>query len=164
MDTAALFLIAVLVMLIGLLGTVVPGVPGIPLVWVGALGFAMGDRFQHLPLNVFLVLTLLAMVGTSAGLWATNLFARAGGASGCSALLGTCLAALGLIFFTLPIALLLALAGVFGIEWRRRGEAKRAAIGSAGWLLGWGLATLLEFFIALAMVLTIQPNGSAPLF
>ncbi len=44
--------------------------------------------------------------------------------------------AIGLIFFTLPTAVLIALAGVFGVEWRRGRDPMRAGLSSVGWLIG----------------------------
>ena len=149
---AFLAALALLVMLIGLIGTFVPGVPGVPLVWLAAAAFALLDRFHQLGLFSFLSITLLGIVGTTAGIWGSQLLARATGGSGRSAAAGTCLAALGLIFFTVPIALLLALAGVFGIEFKRRRDAKLATLSSAGWLVGWLLTAVIEFVIALVMI------------
>ncbi len=140
-------------MLVGLVGTIVPGIPGVPLVWVALTGFAILDRFQHLELINFLFLTGLAAIGTGAEVWGTQLFVRAGGGSGWSAFAGTCLTAIGLVFFTLPVALILALAGVFGIEWRRRRDVKGAALSSAGWMIGWVLSLAVEFSIAGVIIL-----------
>ncbi len=140
-------------MIVGLIGTLLPGIPGVPLVWLAAGVYGILDGFHHLSLLTFLVLTILTLIGASAELLGTQLMARAGGASGWSAFAGSCLAALGLIFFTLPAALLIALAGVFGLEWRRGKNPARAAVGSAGWLVGWVVATAIEFVTALLIVL-----------
>jgi len=153
MDLASAFVIALLVMLIGLLGTIVPGVPGVPLIWLAVVGYVVFDRFQHLGVIAFLVLSGLAVIGTTVEIWTTQAAVRATGGSGWSAAAGTCLAVIGLIFFTVPIALVLALAGVFGIEWKRQSNPKRAGLGSAAWFTGWVISTALQFVIALAMVL-----------
>ncbi len=153
MDLASLILLAVLIMLLGLLGTLIPGVPGVPLIWLVLVGFVLFDKFQHLSFLSFLFLTLLAGIGTSAELWGTQLFVRATGGSGWTATIGSCLAVIGLVFFTLPIALLIALAGVFGIEWRRRRDAVRAGLSSAGWLIGWALSLVVEVTTAIAIIL-----------
>ncbi len=146
-------MLSLLLMLIGLLGTLVPGIPGVPLVWAGLVLFGILDRLQHLPLPTFLLLNFVAILGTSAGIWGTQLWTRKSGASGCSAMIGSCLLVLGLVFFTLPYALLLAVLGVFGLEWRRRSDAKRAAISSSAWLISWLFSTVIEFGSALVIVI-----------
>ncbi len=153
MDFASVVVVVIVVMLIGLAGTLIPGLPGFPLIWLGLVGFVLFDRFQHLPLLNFLSLTVLAAAGTSVELWATQLFVRATGGSGRAATVGSCLTVLGLIFFTLPTALLIAVVSVFGIEWRRRKDAPRAVLSSAGWLVGWAVSLVVEVALAAAIIL-----------
>lgn len=140
-------------MLLGMAGAFLPLIPGVPLVWLGATGYALLDGFHHLSVSAFLVLTLLGATGTTAEMWATQIGARAGGASGWSAAAGSCLGGLALLFFSLPMALLAALAGVFGIELWRRGDPKTAAQGSGGWLAGWALSAVAQFSVSLFMIL-----------
>ncbi len=153
MSLASVIVLVVIVMLIGLAGTLVPGIPGFPLIWLALAGFVLFDRFQHLPVLNFLSLTLLAAIGTSVELWATQLFVRATGGTGRSATVGSCLTAIGLIFFTLPTALLIALVSVFGIEWRRRRDSVGAALSSASWLLGWVLSLVVQAAMAIAIII-----------
>jgi uncharacterized protein YqgC (DUF456 family) len=149
------------VMLLGLAGAFLPVIPGVPLVWLGAAVYGLLDGFQHLSLPAFLVLTLVAAIGTTAELWATQLGARAGGASGWSAAFGSCVGMIVLFFFSLPFALLAAAAGIFGVELLRAYRAPdregsrvgTAARGSGGWLAGWALSTVMQLSIALFMVL-----------
>ncbi len=153
MDSTAAFLLSLVLMVIGLVGTVVPGIPGVPLVWLGLVLFAILDQLHHLPLLTFILLTLIAALGTAADIWGTQLWTRKTGASGWSAMLGSCLLVIGLFFLTLPVALLLAVAGVFSLEWRRRSNAKMAAISSSAWLAGWLFSTVVEFCAALVIIL-----------
>jgi uncharacterized protein YqgC (DUF456 family) len=139
--------------LLGLVGAFVPLIPGVPLVWLGATIYALLDGFQHLSLPAFLVLTFLGAVGTTAELLATQIGTRAGGASGWSAAVGSCLAGLALFFFSLPMALLAALAAVFGVELWRRGDLETATRGSGGWLAGWLLSAVAQFAISMFMIL-----------
>jgi uncharacterized protein YqgC (DUF456 family) len=141
------------VMLLGLSGSFLPLVPGVPLVWLGVAGYALLDGFQHLSLPAFLLLTLLGAIGATAEIGAAQIGAQAGGASGRAALAGTCLGALMMLFFSLPIALLAALAGVFGVEWLRRGDLQTAARGSGGWLAGWAISAIAQFSVSLFMIL-----------
>jgi hypothetical protein len=153
MDSVSLLIIAVIVMLIGLVGTVVPVLPGVPLVWLAAAGFGVLDEFRHLDALSFAVITLLGIAGVTAELWVTQAGARAGGASSTSALTGSCLGALAMLFFGLPVAILTALASVFGLELRRQGDPKAAARGSGGWLAGCLLSVVVQFSTAILMIL-----------
>lgn len=152
-ESLCLFGGALGVMLLGLAGAFLPLVPGVPLVWLAATGYGILDGFHNLTFPAFLVLTLLGAVGTGAEMWATQIGARAGGASGWSAAAGSCVGALAMLFFGMPIALLAALAGVFGIELWRRSDVETAARGSGGWLLGWALSALAQFSVSLFMIL-----------
>ncbi len=153
MSLASLVVLTLVVMLVGLLGTLVPGIPGIPLIWLALAGFEVFDRFQHLSIPAFLLLTAVALVGTTAEVWGTRLFVHATGGSGWTAAAGSCLAVIGLLFFTLPMALVIALAGVFGLEWRRRKSACGAALSSAGWLAGWALSLVVQLTTAIVIIL-----------
>jgi uncharacterized protein YqgC (DUF456 family) len=160
-EAVCLFGGAVGVMLLGLAGAFLPLVPGLPLVWLGVAIYGFLDGFQHLSLAVFLILTLVAAIGTTAEMWSTQIGARAGGASGWSAIVGSCLGMVAMLFFSLPLALLAAVAAVFGIELLRtsrspdkgQGSVGVAARGSGGWLAGWALSAVSQFFISLFIIL-----------
>jgi uncharacterized protein YqgC (DUF456 family) len=160
-ESLCLFGGALGVMLLGLAGAFLPLIPGVPLVWLGAAGYGLLDGFEHLSLSAFVALTVVGAIGTTAEMWATQIGARAGGASGWSALAGSCLGGLALFFFSLPLALLAALAGVFGVELLRtshssgwqRGDVETAARGSGGWLAGWALSAVAQFSISVFMIL-----------
>ena len=141
------------VMLLGLGGAFLPFIPSVPLVWLGGAGYGFLDGFHRLSLPAFLAFTVIGAIGTTAEMWATQIGARAGGASGWSALAGSCLGGLAMLFFSLPLALLAALAGVFGVELWRRGDVDAAARGSGGWLAGWALSAVAQFSVALFMIL-----------
>lgn len=160
-ESLCLFGGALGVMLLGLAGAFLPLIPGVPLVWLGATGYGLLDGFDHLSFSAFLILTLVGAIGTTAEMWATQIGARAGGASGWSAAAGSCLGGLAMLFFGLPLALLAALAGVFGVELLRtsrlsglgRGDVETAAQGAGGWLAGWALSAVAQFSVSLFMIL-----------
>jgi uncharacterized protein YqgC (DUF456 family) len=160
-EQLCLYGVALGLMLLGLAGTFLPALPGIPLVWLGAAVYGVLDRFQHLSLPIFLILTAIAAVGSTAEMWGTQVGARAGGASGWSAFVGSCVGMVALFFLSIPLALLAALLGVFGTEFlrssrssgSRRDDVGQAARGSSGWLAGWALSFVLQFSVSVFMIL-----------
>lgn len=152
-ETMCLYGAALGLMLLGLAGAFLPFIPGVPLVWFAATLYGILDGFEHLSLPWFLVLTALGALGTTAEVWASQAGTRAGGGSSWSAMAGSCLGGLAALFFSLPLALLAAVAAVFGLELRRRRDVRLAARGSGGWLAGWALSAVAQFSISLLMVL-----------
>lgn len=173
-ETAA-FTIAFFVMLVGLLGVILPVIPGLILIWLGALGFAIAEKFQSIGPLSFLALTLLAILGISADIWMTQLGARLGGAVLKSQLMGLAGGVVGaLLGPTLgglaelvlgpvlgPVlggilaalgAVIGSIVGVLAAEYRRLGDWHQAFRGGCGWLLGWLASIFFQFLIGGAMI------------
>jgi uncharacterized protein len=147
------------VMAIGLVGAIVPGIPGTILIWAAALVYGLAGGFASFSPWAFAALTVLAVIGTTSDFWLSQGLGRAGGASGQAMLAGMVLGLAGLIiglFFAgigaLPGALLGTLAGIIGVEYRRRRTLFGAAKAGAGWLIGYLLSALVEFVIAIVMI------------
>ena len=94
------------IMFVGLLGTVLPVLPGTILILLGALFYAVVDGFQSVGWPTLAVLGLLTAVATTADIWVGGLGARAGGASGWSIVSGLLGGLIGLLFFSLPGAVI----------------------------------------------------------
>jgi len=139
-------------MFIGLVGIVLPLLPGSILIFAAALGYAVLDGFQTVGWVTLVVLGLLAVVATTADLWATSMGARAGGASGWSILAGMLSGLVGLLFFSLPGSIIGALLGMFLVEVFRVKDWRKALKSGGGWLMGWLLSVILELAIGLVMI------------
>ena len=145
-------IVALVLMLIGLLGVILPLVPGIVLVYLAALLYAVIEGFARIGPITLAVLTVLAVVGVTADLWVSSLGAKVGGASVWALLGGLVLGLVGLIFFSLPGAIVGSVAGVIAVElWRVRDWRKVLKAGG-GWLIGWLLSTVVQLSIALIMI------------
>jgi uncharacterized protein len=144
--------LALLIMVVGLIGTVVPVLPGSVLIFGAALLHAWVEGFQAVGWPTLLVLGLLAVIGTTADIWASSLGAKAGGASGWSVLAGLAGGLVGLILFSLPGAILGAILAVLLTETARLRDVKGAAKAGGGWMLGWLLSTVVHLSAGLIMV------------
>lgn len=140
------------VMFIGLVGIILPVLPGSILIFAAALFYALLDGFQTVGWVTLVVLGLLTAAATTAGLWATSMGAKAGGASGWSILAGMVGGLVGLLILSLPGSIIGALLGMFLVEVMRVKNWRKAVKSGGGWLLGWLLSTIIELAIGLIMV------------
>jgi uncharacterized protein len=144
-------LVAVM-MAVGAVGTVVPLVPGLGLVWAAGLLYGLERGFAGGDVAWFVVMTALAVGGTVAGWVVPHRRARGSGAGRGSVWLGVTGAVVG--FFVVPVVGL-ALGGVAGIylgEHLRTRDAAQAWLATRATLVGFGVAALVQFGMALAMI------------
>lgn len=151
LDTAVLVL-TLFFMLVGLIGTVLPVIPGTVVIFAAALIYALIDGFQVIGWPSLLVLAGLAIIGTTADIWAGSVGAKIGGASGWSVLAGLLGGFVGFLLFTLPGAILGAILGVLLTEIVRVKDWRKALRAGSGWLVGWALSTVIQLGTGLAMV------------
>lgn len=151
LDSIVLVL-ALLVMVVGLIGTVLPVIPGTVLIFLSALGYALVEGFQAVGWPTLAVLGVLALVATTADLWASSIGAKVGGASGWSVLGGMIGGLIGFLVLSLVGAIIGAILGVLLTEIVRLGDWRKALKAGGGWAIGWALATVVQVGIALTMV------------
>lgn len=150
--TTIVLAVTLIVMLVGLIGTVLPVIPGTIVIFVAALAFALLEGLQTVGWPTLLVLGLLTIVATTADIWATSVGAKIGGASGWSVVVGLVGGVVGFFLFTLPGAIIGAIAGVLLVEIVRLGDWRQALKAGSGWMVGWLLATVVQLGIGLVMV------------
>ena len=144
--------LALLVMVVGLIGTVLPVIPGTILIFLSALGYAFIEGFQTVGWPTLVVLGVLALVATTADLWASSIGAKVGGASGWSVLAGMIGGLIGFLVLSLVGAIIGAILGVLLTEIVRLGDWRKALKAGGGWAIGWALAIVVQVGIALTMV------------
>jgi uncharacterized protein YqgC (DUF456 family) len=153
MDSGTVVTLVAMAMAVGLVGTVVPIVPGLALVWAAALGYGLAEGFDGPGSLLFTAITVVAVLGTLAGIVLPHRAAGGAGASGTSLFLGAAVAVAG--FFLVPVVGL-PLGGALGIylgehlRTRDAGTAWRATLAT---LKGFGLAAIAQFAAGLTMVM-----------
>jgi hypothetical protein len=139
-------------MLVGLL--VIPILPGLVIIWLAALGYGLAAGFGVLGWVMFALLTLLMLVGSVVDNILMGTSAHKEGAPWWVILLAMLAAILGSILIPVPIlgGILAALLTLFGIEWLRRKDWRKALASIKGMMIGWGWAFVIRFIIGMVMI------------
>jgi uncharacterized protein YqgC (DUF456 family) len=139
-------------MLVGLL--VLPLLPGLVIIWVAALGYGLAAGFGTLGWIMFALITVLMLAGSVIDNILMGTSAHKEGAPWWVILLAMLAAILGSILIPIPIlgGILAALLTLFGIEWLRRKDWRKALASIKGMMLGWGWAFVIRFITGLVMI------------
>ena len=142
-----------LAMAVGIVGTVVPLVPGLLLVWGAGLVYGLAEGFGTVGTVLFGVMTALAVLGVVAGWVVPQRAAGKAGASRSSMVFAAACAVVG--FFAIPVVGLPigALIGLYLAELRRTDASDAAWRSTRATLVGFGLATLVQFSVGVVMAL-----------
>ena len=148
----SIFAITQFFMLAGLIGLVVPVFPGLLVMWLAALGYGIVTRFETVGIIVFIILTILMLVGSTVDNLIMGAGARKGGAAWLS--IGVALAA-GVIFTLIfpPIGgIIAAPLAVLLLEYIRLRDWQKAWQALKGLATGWGLAYFVRLGIGIVMM------------
>ncbi len=149
--TAALWVLAVLLIVAGVAGTLLPALPGVPLIFGGVLLAAWIDDFQRIPGWVIGVLAVLAVIGIAVDYAAATLSARRVGASR-SGIIGAALGTVAGIVTGLWGLVFMPLVGAAIGEFLAHRDALRAGkVGVATWL-GLLVGTAVKIAVAFTML------------
>ena len=149
---ALLIILAVVFMIIGAIGILVPILPGTLLIWLAVLVYAIVEGFQAIDPVAFTFITLIALITGTADLWLSLLGSKKGGASWQAMLLGVIGSIVGffLLGSLLPIIGNL-IGGIVGYsvgvligQYIKNREWKIALKATAGGIIGWGIATIIQ--------------------
>jgi len=141
-----------IIMAVGLLGAILPLVPGPPIVWLGALYYAWRTGWEVVGWPSLVLLLLLALVGSTADLWMGYLGASKGGASIWSTVASIVGGVVGLVVFSVPGAIIGSVGAIALVEYLRHRDLRHVMRASGGFMVGWLLATVVEFGICLLMI------------
>ncbi len=137
-----------LFMLIGLIGTLLPAVPDLVLIWATALGYGLLAGWGDWGPWLFAGISLLCGVGLLSEVLTSSAGARIGGASVWSIIGG---AAAGVILlepgWITKLWMIVFVAGIFLLEWRKGRDTRRA--GQA--VLGTAVGYVASFFVKFAL-------------
>ena len=145
-------ILALTAMLAGLL--VLPILPGLVIIWLAALGYGLAAGFGTLGWIIFVILTLLMLAGSVIDNILMGTQAHKEGAPWWVVLLATLAALIGGIVIPIPVigGILAALLTLFGIEWLRRKDWRKALVSMKGMVVGWGWALGIRFITGLVMI------------
>ena len=144
--------ITLTVMLAGLL--VLPLLPGLVIIWLAALGYGLVAGFGTLGWIMFALLTVLMVGGSVVDNVLMGRSAHKEGAPWWVILIAMMAAIVGSFVIPIPIigGILAALVTLFGIEWIRRKDWRKALASLKGMAVGWGWAFVIRFIIGLIMI------------
>ncbi len=146
------FLIPLVFMLVGLVGLIIPVFPGIVVIWLAALAYGLVTGFETLGIILFVLISILMLIGTVIDNILMAAMARHGGASWVSIILGMLAGLAGTIFFPPIGGLIAAPAVILLLEYWHRRDWYKSWQATRGLILGWGLSFLVRFGIGLLMI------------
>ncbi len=149
----SIFALTQIVMLVGLFGLLVPIFPGTVVMWLAALGYGVVSGFSTLGIILFVIITLLMLLGTVVDNILIGAGARQGGASWTTIAVGLIAGVLGTLIFPPLGGLIAAPLAVLLLEYRRTGDLQQAWSSLRGMATGWGLSILARFGIGLLMMI-----------
>ncbi|MCK4977655.1 MAG: DUF456 domain-containing protein [Anaerolineales bacterium] len=143
-----------LILLVGLFGLVVPIFPGLVVMWLATLGYGIVTGFGTLGIILFIIITLLMLVGSIADNFMMGAGARKGGASWLAIGVALVAGVVGTILWPPIGGLIAAPLGVFLFELARKRDFKKAWGAFLGLATGWGLSFFVRFGVGVLILLT----------
>jgi uncharacterized protein len=144
--------IILLVMLVGLFGLIIPILPGLLIIWLAALAYGIFGGFETSGWIMFAIICVLMIVGELAEHVLMGALAHKGGAPWWVLLITLAAAIVGNLVVPILGGILTGLLALFGIEWIRLKDAKKALISSRGLLVGYAWGFAIRFTTGLLMV------------
>ena len=153
MSDVLVTIIVLVMMLVGLAGTLFPVLPGIVLMWVAAIAYGLSFGFDALGIGITAVISVLTVVALVLGVVLPKQAAAGAGASNKAQLAAGVGAIIG--FFVIPVVGLVigAVVGIAIAEYYEKGDWELAKGSTIAVAKGFGVSTLAQFAIGVAILL-----------
>ncbi|HWQ47067.1 MAG TPA: DUF456 domain-containing protein [Longilinea sp.] len=142
-------IITAAVMLLGLGGLAIVIVPGLTIIWLAALVYGLVTAFNWW---IFGIITVIMLIGNFTDNVVMGATARQKGASWLAIILALLVGVVGSIFFPPFGGLIGALLCLFGVEFIRLKDWRKALESSKSMAIGCGLAAFLRFGMGIIMI------------
>jgi uncharacterized protein YqgC (DUF456 family) len=139
-------------MLVTLCGLVVPVFPGLVVIWLLALLYGIVAGFGTLGAVLFVIITVLAILGEISDNLLMSKKARQEGARWLSIAIAFIAGIVGSIVFSPLGGIAAALGGLFLAEFLVSRDHRKALAVTKGMAIGWGWSFMLQFGIGLMMI------------
>ncbi len=147
------YTIILAVMLFGLMGLIIPILPGLVIIWIAALVFGIVEGFSAAGWVFFAVITVLMLVGSVIDNFIMGASARQKGAPWTTILVALVLGIVGSILLPPFGGVIAALLGLFGLEYYRQRDWRKALDATTGMALGCGGSVLIRAGMGVVMII-----------
>jgi uncharacterized protein YqgC (DUF456 family) len=144
--------ITLVAMLIGLFGLIIPILPGLVIIWIAALAYGIFAGFETLGWIMFAIITVLMILGEIAEHVLMGTLAHKEGAPWWVVLIVLPVAIAGNLVVPLLGGILAGVLALFGIEWLRSKDARKALASTRGLLVGFAWGFVTRFATGLLMI------------
>ena len=145
-------LLILLGMLITLCGLIVPVFPGLIVIWTLALLYGILSGFGMLGVVLFVIITVLAILGEISDNLLMSRKARQEGARWLSIAVAFVAGIVGSIVFSPLGGIAAALGALFLVEFISSRDRRKALAVTKGMAIGWGWAFVLRFGVGVMMI------------
>ena len=150
---SALQAITLVIMLVGLFGLAIPILPGLVIIWVAALVYWIVTGFTLTSGILLAVITVLMVAGSLVDNVIMGATARQKGASWVAIGVALVLALVGSLVLPPFGGIIAALIGLFGVEYYRLKDWRKAMDSTKSMAVGCGWAALIRFSMGIVMIL-----------
>jgi uncharacterized protein YqgC (DUF456 family) len=148
-----IFGLAQFFMLVGFFGLVVPVFPGLVVMWLASLGYGIATGFHSgLGIAMFIVITLLMLVGSFVDNLMMGVGAHRGGAHWSTILVALLAGVIGTLAFPPLGGIIAAPLAIMLLQYVRLRDLQKAWEALRGLMTGWGLAFVVRLLIGLVMM------------
>jgi uncharacterized protein YqgC (DUF456 family) len=148
----ALNTLVIAVMAVGLLLAAIPEIPGLTIIWAAVLVWGIANGITGWGILVFVLITILMLVGGVIDNLLMGAGARKSGASWWAIIVALVAGVLGSLLFSPIGGLLLALAALFVFEFYRVKDWRKALRSTRDMALGCGWASIARFGMGAIMI------------